>query len=65
MSASQKRKGRVQGGWAPQSNARSDKNRPKAPESPAWTGKIVDQPHERKFVYEPVEVYILVHYCRS
>lgn len=57
MSSDKKKRNRVQGGWAAPTNVRSDRNKPKAQVSPAWTGKIVDQPKERKFVYEePVEV---------
>nr|XP_022289970.1 alpha-ketoglutarate-dependent dioxygenase alkB homolog 3-like [Crassostrea virginica] len=53
--SAKKRRARVQGGWAAPSNVRSDRDKPKAPIGPAWLGKNVDQPVERKFVYEKPE----------
>lgn len=53
--SAKKRRARVQGGWAAPSNIRSDRDKPKAPIGPAWLGKNVDQPVERKFVYEKPE----------
>lgn len=50
-----KRRARVQGGWAAPTNVRSDRDKPKVPAGPAWLGKNVDQPVERKFVYEKPE----------
>lgn len=53
-----KRRARVQGGWAAPTNVRSDRDKPKVPAGPAWLGKNVDQPVERKFVYEKPEEVI-------
>lgn len=55
MNPERKRRNRVQGGWAAPTNVKSDRNKPKASVSPAWTGKTVDQPTERKFVFEEPE----------
>ncbi|OWF45010.1 alpha-ketoglutarate-dependent dioxygenase alkB homolog 3-like [Mizuhopecten yessoensis] len=52
MNPERKKRSRVQGGWAAPTNVRSDRNKPKAGVSPAWTGKTVDQPTEKKFVFE-------------
>lgn len=52
MNAKQRR-ARVQGGWAPPKNVKSDQNKPKAQIAPNWYGKNIDQPiPEKKFVYE-------------
>lgn len=52
MNAKQRR-ARVQGGWAPPKNVKSDQNKPKAQVAPNWYGKNIDQPiPEKKFVYE-------------
>ena len=57
MSSDKRRRARVQGGWAPPTNARSDRDKPKAPIAPNWYGKTVDQPSPKKFVFEtPTEV---------
>ena len=58
MSSDKRRRARVQGGWAPPTNSRSDRDKPKAPSIPNWYGKTVDQPSSsKKFVYEqPKEV---------
>ena len=57
MSSDRKRRSRVQGGWAPPTNVRSDRNKPAAQTYPNWVGKNVDQPVDKKFVYEkPAEV---------
>lgn len=53
--SAKKRRARVQGGWAAPTNVRSDRDKPKVPAGPAWLGKNVDQPVERKFVYEKPE----------
>lgn len=53
MSSDKRRRSRVQGGWAPPTNARSDRDKPKVPATPNWYGKTVDQPSPKKFVYEP------------
>ncbi|KAK3593874.1 hypothetical protein CHS0354_011479 [Potamilus streckersoni] len=52
MSSDKKRRSRVQGGWAPPTNIRSDRDKPKPEKLPNWFGKNVDQPVEKKFVYE-------------
>jgi len=52
MNSKQKR-ARVQGGWAPSTNTKSDRDRAKPPAVPNWYGKNIDQPFtEKKFVYE-------------
>ena len=54
-----RRKARVQGGWASpasQSNCRSDRNKPKIPDPPAWLTKNADATCVAKFVYEEPEV---------
>ena len=57
MSSDKRRRARVQGGWAPPTNARSDRDKPKAKVTPNWYGKTVDQPSPKKFVFEtPTEV---------
>lgn len=56
--SAKKRRARVQGGWAAPTNVRSDRDKPKVPAGPAWLGKNVDQPVERKFVYEKPEEVI-------
>ena len=62
MNSKQKRS-RVQGGWAAPSNVRSDRNKPKPPPVPSWVGKNIDQPTEKKFVYEEVsQVFSLYKY---
>lgn len=53
MSSDKRRRARVQGGWAPPTNTRSDRDKPKVPPVPNWYGKTVDQPLPKKFVYEP------------
>ncbi|CAH1798385.1 unnamed protein product [Owenia fusiformis] len=56
MSADRRRRARVQGGWAaPSAGPRSDRNKPTMPQQPAWTGKTVDQPTEKKFVFQKPE----------
>lgn len=52
MSQEKKKRSRVQGGWAAPTNIRSDRDKPKIEQAPAWLGKTVDQPVEKKFVYE-------------
>lgn len=49
-----RQRSRVQGGWAPPANVRSDRNKPKAEVAPSWTGKNIDiSPNEsQKFVYQ-------------
>ncbi|KAL8573515.1 hypothetical protein ACOMHN_047786 [Nucella lapillus] len=56
MSADKRRRARVQGGWAaPPKNVRSDMHKPKAAPEPAWLARNVDQPTQKKFVYEQPE----------
>ena len=60
-----RRKSRVQGGWAApvsQSNCRSDRNKPKIPDPPAWLTKNADATCVAKFVYEEPEVRSPVSY---
>lgn len=50
---SKQRRARVQGGWAPPNNVKSDKDKLKPQAVPIWYGKNIDQPvTEKKFVYE-------------
>ncbi|XP_013379464.1 alpha-ketoglutarate-dependent dioxygenase alkB homolog 3 [Lingula anatina] len=57
MSSEKRRRVRVQGGWATSSGPRSDQHKPKPHTEPAWLGKNVDQPTEKKFVFQkPTEL---------
>lgn len=48
-----RRRARVQGGWAPPTNVRSDRDKPKQPDVPKWVGKNIEPgPSQKKFVFE-------------
>ncbi|XP_074660737.1 alpha-ketoglutarate-dependent dioxygenase alkB homolog 3-like isoform X1 [Tubulanus polymorphus] len=55
MNNEKRRRARVQGGWCPPTNVRSDKDKPKSQPCPAWTNKTVDNPQSKNFTFEEPE----------